>query len=70
MQILGNRGLKFKYLSPNTALIVTGVPDGVLTSSLGPSHRDSMKLSVQILDTVTGRPLYRQMHQVSYFCGS
>ena len=68
MQILGDRGLKFKYLSPNTALIVTGVPDGALTSDLSPSQRDSMKLSVQILDTVTGRPLHRQMHQVSCLC--
>jgi hypothetical protein len=63
MQILGNKSLKIKYLNPSTVFIATGPPEGLLTEDLEPS---SIALTVQIVDTVTGAPVHRQVHKASH----
>ena len=57
--MLGDRSLKLKYLNPNLLLLATGAPNGVATSA-----SKSPRLTVSILDTVTGQVLFRQSHQV------
>ena len=66
LQVLGDRSLKFKYLNPNTLFVAVGPPDGVPSAALPP---DALQLTVSIIDTVTGRPLFRQTHQVRLSCG-
>ena len=61
LQILGNKSLKMKYLNPSTVFIATGPSEGLLTEDLDPS---SVALTVQIVDTVTGAPVHRQIHKV------
>ncbi len=63
MQILGNKSLKIKYLNPSTVFIATGPPEGLLTEDLEAS---SIALTVQIVDTVTGAPVHRQVHKASH----
>ncbi len=63
LQILGNKSLKIKYLNPSTVFIATGPPEGLLTEGLESS---SVSLTVQIVDTVTGAPIHRQVHKVRY----
>ncbi len=60
VQVLGDRSMKIKYLNPNTAFIATGAPDGVPSSALTKPPR----LSVAVVDTVTGRFLVRMQHEV------
>ena len=50
-----------KYLNPSTVFIATGPSEGLLTEDLDPS---SIALTVQIVDTVTGAPVHRQIHKV------
>lgn len=51
VKVLGDRSMKFKYLNPNSALLVSdssaGAADGLLVS---------------VVDTVTGRVLHQQTH--------
>ena len=61
LQILGNKSLKIKYLNPSTVFIASGPPTGMLSEDMDSS---SIMLTVQILDTVTGAPIYRQVHKV------
>lgn len=61
LQILGNKSLKIKYLNPSAVFIATGPPTGTLSEDLDSS---SIMLTVQIVDTVTGAPIYRQVHKV------
>ncbi|KAK9811605.1 hypothetical protein WJX72_006834 [[Myrmecia] bisecta] len=60
IKILGDYSLKIKYMNPNTLFVATGPPDGVPTAEL---PLEAVRLTVHILDTVTGRPLFRQTHQ-------
>lgn len=60
MQVLGDRTLKYKYLNPNTLFVASGVENGQSSISV---DSDEVDLSVHIVDTVTGRILYRQIHQ-------
>lgn len=55
-KVLGDRSLLFKYLNPNTALIVAG---GVHSNA---EFEDS-DLEAFLIDTITGRVLYRQIHE-------
>lgn len=59
-KILGNKSLKIKYLNPSTVFVATGPPQGRLTEDINPG---STLLTVQILDTVTGAPIHRQVHK-------
>ena len=61
MQILGNKSLKIKYLNPSTVFIATGPTPGILSEDLDSA---SIRLTVQIVDTVTGAPIHRQVHKV------
>eukprot|EP00210_Caulerpa_lentillifera_P003252 g3104.t1 len=54
-KVLGDRSLLFKYLNPNTALIVTGGVDPT-------TEFEDSDLEAFLVDTITGRVLYRQMH--------
>ncbi|CAD7698977.1 unnamed protein product [Ostreobium quekettii] len=60
VKILGDRTLKFKYLNPNTAFVASGPAFGVPSEEL---DRESIELTVTVLDTVTGRVLFRQVHR-------
>ena len=62
LQILGNKSLKIKYLSPSTVFVATGAPQGQLTEDLDTS---SLALTIHIVDTVTGAPIFSQIHKVS-----
>ena len=62
IQVLGNKSLKMKYLNPNSVFVASGPPEGLLSEDLEPS---SILLTVQIVDTVTGAPIHRQVHKVS-----
>ena len=61
LQILGNKSLKIKYLNPSTVFVATGPPEGLLTEDLDPN---SIALTVHVVDTVTGAPIYSQTHKV------
>ena len=52
-RVRGDRSLAYKYLSPNTLLVVTAAPADA---------QHPAGLDVSILDTVTGRFLYRVRH--------
>lgn len=65
MQILGNKSLKIKYLNPNTVFIATGPTPGILSEDLDSAN---IRLTVQIVDTVTGAPIHRQVHKVPQLC--
>ena len=60
--MLGDRTLKFKYLNPNTAFVASGPADGSSTEDL---DREDLELMVTVLDTVTGRIIFRQIHKGS-----
>jgi hypothetical protein len=53
-RVRGDRSTAYKYLNPNTLLLVTAAPPDKLHDAAG--------LDVFILDTVTGRVLYRVRH--------
>lgn len=59
MQVLGDRRLKLKYLNPNTMFLATGsTPE-----TPGRAH-----ITAYIFDTITGRLLFSQTHEVSASC--
>ncbi|KAK9804018.1 hypothetical protein WJX73_002264 [Symbiochloris irregularis] len=57
-KVLGDRSLKLKYLNPNLLLIATGPPNGAPAKGT-----KTPRLTISILDTVTGQVLFRQSHQ-------
>ena len=64
LQVLGDRSLKLKYLNPNVVLVVTGPPASLASKAeyaLG-------TVTLTLVDTVTGRILYRQAYQVRAAC--
>lgn len=65
LQILGNKSLKIKYLNPSTVFVASGPPAGLLTEDLDPN---SVALTVHLVDTVTGAPIYSQTHKVGLLC--
>ena len=57
--MLGDRSLKLKYLNRNTLFLATGTPPG------GPAAgARASRVTAHLLDTVTGRVLYSQTHEV------
>lgn len=64
VQVLGDRSMKLKYLNPNTVFVATGAPEGVPSGDL----RRTPRVTVSIVDTVTGRFLIRQEHEVGPAC--
>ena len=64
-QVLGDRSIKYRYLNPNTLLVVTGSPPaaGRAHQSSGEADESSgAALTAVLLDTVTGRVIHRQEH--------
>ena len=61
-RVLGNGDLKFKYLNPNSLLVAVGVPARAAGSSGGNAGEE--RLTVVVLDAVTGRVLFSQKHEV------
>lgn len=59
-RVLGDGSLKFKYLNPNTLLVVVGLPAG---SAPAADATSPAKLTAVVLDAVTGRVLYSQVHE-------
>jgi hypothetical protein len=57
-RVRGDRSTAYKFLSPNTLLVVTCVPPD--------AHHAVAGLEVFILDTVTGRFLYRVRHAAAF----
>jgi hypothetical protein len=56
-QILGDRSMLVKYLNRNTLFLATGDrPDAPVN--------EGSELTIHILDSVTGRHLFRHVHQV------
>lgn len=55
MQVLGDRSMLVKYLNPNTVFVATGHG----------SEPETSGMVIHIIDTVTGRHLFRQLHKVS-----
>ncbi len=62
--MLGDRSLKLKYLNPNTLFVATGSVPGQTSPGSASSH-----VTAHIFDTVTGRLLFSQTHEVSCPCG-
>lgn len=56
--MLGDRSLKVKHLNRHALLVASGAAPGVAE----PPER--LQLHVDVLDAVSGRPLFRQVHQV------
>lgn len=62
-RVLGSGELKFKYLNPNTLLVAVGEPrDG--RSGLSDGASAGPRLTVTLLDAVSGRVLFSQTHEV------
>ena len=55
-QVLGDRSMLVKYLNPNTVFVAT--------SSGSAFGAGGNEVTVHIIDTVTGRHLFRQRHEV------
>ena len=55
-QVLGDRSLKLKYLNPNTMFLATGST---------PEQPGKAHVTTHIFDTITGRLLFSQKHEVS-----
>ncbi|KAK9816030.1 hypothetical protein WJX74_010737, partial [Apatococcus lobatus] len=60
VKVLGDKSLKVKYLNPNLLLVASGTPAGVSSDALG---QEVQALHILLLDTVTGRPVFRQSHK-------
>eukprot|EP00798_Chlamydomonas_sp_ICE-L_P006703 gene6703-3373_t len=60
VKVLGDRSIKYKYLNPNTLFLVVGKAAGTPQS-----ERDPARLTALILDTVTGRVLHSQTHNLA-----
>lgn len=58
-RVLGDGELKFKYLNPNTLLVLAGLPGGA-----APEAAAAATLTAVVLDAVTGRVLFSQAHEV------
>lgn len=58
-RVMGDGELKFKYLNPNTLLVASGLPAGA-----GAEAGAAAKLTVALVDAVTGRLLFSQAHEV------
>lgn len=56
--MLGDRSLKVKHLNRHALLVASGAAPGDAVPS------EELQLHVEILDAVSGRPLFRQVHQV------
>ena len=56
--MLGDRSLKLKYLNPNTMFLATGST---------PEQPGKAHITAHIFDTVTGRLLFSQTHEVSHW---
>jgi hypothetical protein len=56
--VLGDRSLKVKHLNRHALLVASGAATGVAVVP------DQLQLHVDVLDAVSGRPLFRQVHQV------
>ncbi|PRW59755.1 ER membrane complex subunit 1 [Chlorella sorokiniana] len=59
-RVLGDGSLKFKYLNPNTLLVVVGLPAGAAPAA---DAAAPAKLTAVVLDAVTGRVLFSQAHE-------
>ncbi len=57
MQVLGNRSLKLKYLNSNTMFLATGST---------PEQPGKAHVTAHIFDTITGRLLFSQTHEVGF----
>lgn len=57
-QVLGDRSLKVKHLNRHALLVASGAHPGAVVDP------QELQLHVELLDAVTGRPLFRQVHQV------
>ena len=55
LQVLGNRSLKLKYLNSNTMFLATGST---------PEQPGKAHVTAHIFDTITGRLLFSQTHEV------
>lgn len=64
-KVLGDRSLRFKYLSPNLVAAVTGTAAATTPGSKEGSSKASAGASITLtlLDGVTGRVLFSQAHQ-------
>jgi hypothetical protein len=63
-RVLGSGELRFKYLNPNTLLVAVGRPSPGSGVGGGSEGSDEPKLTVVLLDAVTGRLLFSQNHEV------
>jgi len=61
--VLGSGELKFKYLNPNMLLVAVGEPNGGSARG-GADAGAAPKLTVLLLDAVSGRVLFSQTHEV------
>ena len=66
-RVLGSGELKFKYLNPNTLLVAVGEPRGARSGHAAgdASAGAGPRLTVTLLDVVSGRVLFIQAHEVS-----
>ena len=55
--MLGDRSLKLKYLNANTMFLATGST---------PEQPGNAHVTAHIFDTITGRLVFSQTHEVSY----
>ncbi|MEW5310523.1 MAG: hypothetical protein WDW38_002312 [Sanguina aurantia] len=73
VKVLGDRSIKYRYLNPNTLLLVTGSGGGntdpseagsvvIADGSDAVDEPEASKLTVYLLDTVSGRVLHRRVH--------
>ncbi|KAL4458516.1 hypothetical protein ABPG75_013381 [Micractinium tetrahymenae] len=64
-RVLGSGELKFKYLNPNTLLVAVGEPRGARSGHSGgdDSAAAGPRLTVTLLDAVSGRVLFSQTHE-------
>jgi hypothetical protein len=58
LQVLGDRSLKYNYLSPNLLFVATG------TSATAAANlpAEQQQVSITLLNTVTGGVLHQQLH--------
>lgn len=56
--MLGDRSLKVKHLNRHALLVALGAAPGVAVAP------EQLQLHVDVLDAVSGRALFRQVHQV------
>ena len=59
LQVLGDRSLKLKYLNPNTLFLASGTPPDSPAAGT-----KAARITAHLIDTVTGRVLWSQTHEV------